>query len=81
MKTIWSNPSGILFLVSAAQDNHYDLFMLMILKAIELGMNTLEVVTEARYRNLMEELSLMQSDLFSVLETSYGRDSLGRHSY
>jgi hypothetical protein len=74
-------PPGYVFVVSAAQDSHYDLFMLtLIRKAIELGMNTLEVVTDARNRELMEELSSMQSDLFQILETSYGQDLLGKHS-
>ena len=53
-------PKGYVFLVMASQDSHYDLFMLtLIRRALEMGLSTLEVVTEARNRSLMTELSEM----------------------
>ena len=62
-------PTGYVFLVMASQDSHYDLFMLtLIRRALEMGLNTLEVVTEARNRALMTELSEMQGNGFKIME-------------
>lgn len=74
-------PPGYVFLVMASQDSHYDLFMLTIVKrAIEMGMKTLEVVTEARNRSLMTDLAKTQNEDFQILEISYGQDILGLHT-
>jgi len=74
-------PPGYVFLVIASQDSHYDLFMLtLIRKALELKLSTLEVVTEARNRALMNELAEMQNDDFQILEVGYGQETLGVHS-
>jgi hypothetical protein len=72
-------PNGYVFLVMASQDSHYDLFMLtLIRRALEMGLNTLEVVTEARNRSLMTELSQMQGNGFSIMEVGYGQETLGQ---
>ncbi|MGV9103911.1 MAG: hypothetical protein ACOC3C_07335 [Candidatus Thorarchaeota archaeon] len=55
--------------------------MLIIGKAIELGMNTLEVVTVARNRKLMEEFPRCRVTYSVFLITPYGQDPLGRHTY
>ncbi|MGY5873213.1 MAG: hypothetical protein RTV72_13265 [Candidatus Thorarchaeota archaeon] len=74
-------PPGYVFLVMASQDSHYDLFMLtLIRKALELKLSTLEVVTEARNRSLMTELSEMQNEDFQILEVGYGQEILGVHT-
>ncbi|MGQ4911363.1 MAG: hypothetical protein ACP6KW_04260 [Candidatus Thorarchaeota archaeon] len=75
------SPSGYVFLVMASQDSHYDLFMLTLIKrALDLGLKTLEVVTEARNRSLMEEMADLQDDGFSILEVAYGQETLGEHT-
>jgi hypothetical protein len=71
-------PKGYVFLIMASQDSHYDLFMLtLIRRAIEMGFTTLEVVTEARNRSLMTELSEMQGNGFKIMEVGYGQETLG----
>jgi hypothetical protein len=71
-------PKGYVFLVMASQDSHYDLFMLtLIRRALEMGLSTLEVVTEARNRSLMTELSQMQGNGFKIMEVGYGQETLG----
>ena len=71
-------PPGYVFLVIASQDSHYDLFMLtLIRKALERGMSTLEVVTEARNRTLMAELAEKQNEKFQILEVAYGQKTMG----
>ncbi len=72
-------PNGYVFLVMASQDSHYDLFMLtLIRRALEMGLNILEVVTEARNRSLMTELSEMQGNGFKIMEVGYGQETLGQ---
>ncbi|TFG09485.1 hypothetical protein EU538_04975, partial [Candidatus Thorarchaeota archaeon] len=74
-------PRGYVFIVTASQDSHYDLFMLtLIRRALELGIVTLEVVTEARNRDVMRELSVLQNEAFRILEVNYGQQTLGDHS-
>ncbi len=74
-------PKGYVFLVTATQDSHYDLFMLTLLRqAIKEERSTLEVVTEARNREVMESLSLLQNERFRILEVSYGQETFGKHS-
>ncbi len=74
-------PPGYVFLVIASQDSHYDLFMLtLIRKAIERGLSTLEVVTEARNRSLMAELSEKQNEKFQILEVAYGQQTMGAYT-
>jgi hypothetical protein len=74
-------PKGYVFLVMASQDSHYDLFMLtLIRRAIEMGLSTLEVVTEARNRSLMIELAQMQGNGFSIMEVGYGQNTLGEYT-
>ncbi|TFG29870.1 hypothetical protein EU527_15225 [Candidatus Thorarchaeota archaeon] len=74
-------PPGYVFLVLVSQDSHYDLFMLtLIRKAIELGLSTLEVVTEARNRSLMAELAEKQNEKFQILEIGYGQKTMGMHT-
>lgn len=74
-------PKGYVFLVMASQDSHYDLFMLTLLRrAIELGLSTLEVITEARNRSLMAELAQMQGNGFKIMEVSYGQSTLGEYT-
>ncbi len=71
-------PKGYVFLVMASQDSHYDLFMLtLIRRALEMGLSTLEVVTEARNRSLMTELAEMQGNGFKIMEVGYGQNTLG----
>jgi hypothetical protein len=46
-------PKGHVFIVMAAQDSHYDLFMRTLLKrGLDMGLRVLQVVTEARNRGL-----------------------------
>ncbi len=74
-------PKGYVFLVMASQDSHYDLFMLtLIRRALEMGLSTLEVVTEARNRSLMTELSQMQGNGFKIMEVGYGQNTLGEYT-
>jgi hypothetical protein len=74
-------PMGYVFIVLASQDSHYDLFMLtLIRRALELHLSTLEVVTEARNRSLMTELSELQNDSFQIMEVGYGQETLGMHT-
>ncbi len=74
-------PPGYVFVVTATQDSHYDLFMLtLIRKAMARGMRVLNVVTEARNRRLMTELAARQSEQFQILEVNYGQQLLGSHS-
>jgi len=74
-------PKGYVFLVIASQDSHYDLFMLtLIRRALELGLSTLEVVTEARNRSLMTELAQMQNNGFKIMEVGYGQNALGEYT-
>lgn len=74
-------PPGYVFLILASQDSHYDLFMLtLIRKALEMGLSTLEVITEARNRSLMAELALKQNENFQILEVSYGQKTMGIHT-
>jgi hypothetical protein len=74
-------PRGYVYLVMAAQESHYDLFMKTIIKkAIENGLKTLNVITEARNRLLLEDLAKKQGDQFQILEVNYGQDSLGNHT-
>ncbi len=74
-------PQGYVFLVMASQDSHFDLFMLtLVQKALELGMMTLEVITEARNRSLMTDMSSMQNEMFQILEVNYGQELLGKYS-
>jgi len=74
-------PKGYVFLVMASQDSHYDLFMLtLIRRALEIGLSTLEVVTEARNRSLMTELSQMQGNGFKIMEVGYGQETLGEYT-
>ena len=74
-------PPGYVFLVMASQDSHYDLFMLtLIRRALEMGLSTLEVVTEARNRSLMTELSEMQGNGFKIMEVGYGQNTLGEYT-
>ena len=74
-------PKGYVFLVMASQDSHYDLFMLtLIRRALEMGLSTLEVVTEARNRSLMTELSQMQGNGFKIMEVGFGQNTLGEYT-
>jgi hypothetical protein len=74
-------PKGYVFLVMASQDSHYDLFKLtLIRRALEMGLSTLEVVTEARNRSLMTELSQMQGNGFKIMEVGYGQNTLGEYT-
>ena len=74
-------PKGYVYLVMAAQESHYDLFMKTIIKkAIESGMRTLNVITEARNRLLLEDLAKKQDHNFQILEVNYGQNSLGNHT-
>ncbi len=74
-------PNGYVYLVMASQESHYDLFMsTLIHSALENGMKTLNVVTEARNRQLMEHMTRLQSDSFHILEVNYGQKTLGNHT-
>ncbi|MEM2141710.1 MAG: hypothetical protein QXS20_04855 [Candidatus Thorarchaeota archaeon] len=73
-------PDGYVFVILASQDSRYDLFMLTLLRtALSMGLSTLDVITEPRNRELMNELCSLQSDLFSVMEVTYGQGSLSRY--
>jgi hypothetical protein len=51
-------PEGYVFLIMASQDTHYDLFMSTLIKrAIEIGLSVLEVITEARNRELISDIA------------------------
>jgi len=74
-------PKGYVFLIMAAQDSHYDLFMLTLLKrAREMGMKVLQVITEARNRAIMRELAKHQGENYQILEVSYGQEAVGEHT-
>jgi archaellum biogenesis ATPase FlaH len=74
-------PKGYVFIVMAAQDSHYDLFMRTLLKrGLDMGLRVLQVVTEARNRQVMEEMAQLQGVSFQILEVSYGQKALGQHS-
>ncbi|MFW9921017.1 MAG: hypothetical protein ACFFED_15560 [Candidatus Thorarchaeota archaeon] len=74
-------PKGYVYLVMASQESHYDLFMTTVVRsAIENNMKTLNVVTEARNRQLMEDMTRLQSDEFHILEIGYGQEILGNHT-
>ncbi|MGY5875245.1 MAG: hypothetical protein RTU30_05825 [Candidatus Thorarchaeota archaeon] len=74
-------PRGYVFLVQAAQDSHYDLFMMTIIRrAIEIGLTVLEVVTEARNREIMADMAKLQAANYQILEVGYGQDTLGHHT-
>jgi hypothetical protein len=74
-------PRGYVFLVSASQESHYDLFMLtLIRRALHLEMPTLNVITEARNRSLMGTMAQKQGDIFRILEVNYGQETLGHHT-
>ena len=50
-------PEGYVFLIMASQDTHYDLFMSTIIKrAMEIGLTILEVITEARNREIKDKI-------------------------
>lgn len=73
-------PKGYVFIIMAAQDTHYDLFMRTLLKhGLNLGLRVLQVVTEARNREVMEDMSKLQGQYFQILEVSYGQKTLGQH--
>ncbi len=68
-------------MVTATQDSHYDLFMLTLLRqALHDGLRTLQVITEARNRDLMRDVARLQDDYFKILEVRYGQEVLGEHS-
>ncbi|MBN2230753.1 MAG: hypothetical protein JW779_14285 [Candidatus Thorarchaeota archaeon] len=74
-------PRGYVYLVMASQESHYDLFMTTIIRsALDNKMKTLNVVTEARNRQLMEDMTKIQSEDFQILEVSYGQKILGNHT-
>ena len=74
-------PHGYVFLVMASQDSHYDLFMLTIIKrALAIEQKTLQVVTEARNRQMMSDLAELQNEQFQILEINYGQETLGEHT-
>ncbi len=74
-------PAGYVFVVTASQDSRYDLFMLTILRlALKMGLATLEVITEARNRSIMEALAALQGDQFRILEMSFGQTPLGYYT-
>ncbi|RDE17756.1 MAG: hypothetical protein C4K49_01275 [Candidatus Thorarchaeota archaeon] len=74
-------PKGYVFLIMAAQDSHYDLFMLTLLKrARDMGLKVLQVVTEARNRAIMSELAKHQGENYQILEVSYGQEAIGKHT-
>ncbi|NWF96953.1 MAG: hypothetical protein HXY34_12495 [Candidatus Thorarchaeota archaeon] len=74
-------PPGYVFVVMVSQDSHFDLFMHTIVRrSIELGMKTLQVVTEARNRSIMRAMAQNQGERFQILEVSYGQELLGVHS-
>ncbi len=74
-------PKGYVYLVMASQESHYDLFMTTVIhRALKHEMKTLNVVTEARNRQLMEDMTKIQSDAFHILEVNYGQQILGNHT-
>jgi hypothetical protein len=73
-------PEGYVFLIMASQDTHYDLFMSTIIKrAMEIGLTILEVITEARNREIMSDMAKLQGGGFQILEISYGQETYGNH--
>lgn len=80
-RLLMTPPRGYVFLVTASQDSHYDLFMMTLLKqAVKENLTTLEVVTEARNRDVMKDLATHQNDRFRILEVSYGQETFGQHT-
>ena len=74
-------PQGYVYIIMASQESHYDLFMTTVIhRALEHRMKTLNVVTEARNRQLMEDMTNLQGDNFHILEVNYGQQILGDHS-
>ncbi len=74
-------PRGYVFLIIASQDSYYDLFMLTLLKeAITEELPTLEVVTEARNRQVMQDIASHQNERFRILEINYGQETFGQHT-
>lgn len=74
-------PPGYVFVVTASQDSRYDLFMLTLLKrTLEMGLTTLEVVTEARNRKIMTDLASLQGEQFRILEVAFGQTPLGYYT-
>ncbi|MFW9848386.1 MAG: hypothetical protein ACFFF4_04555 [Candidatus Thorarchaeota archaeon] len=74
-------PGGYVFLVMAAQESHYDLFMTTLAsKAITHEMKTLNVVTEARNRQMMQDMAKKQDDGYHILEVNYGQETIGNHT-
>jgi hypothetical protein len=56
------------FLVIASQDSNYNLLILILIRrAIELKLMTLEVVTDACNGKLMAELAEIQNDNFKII--------------
>ena len=54
-------PRGYVFLVTATQDSHYDLFMLTLIReALSQSLSTLQIITEARNRAVMKDLASLQ---------------------
>ncbi|MCK5150204.1 MAG: hypothetical protein KAQ65_00125 [Candidatus Thorarchaeota archaeon] len=74
-------PRGYVFLVMAAQESHYDLFMSTLArKSLNNKMRTLNVVTEARNRQLMQDMAKKQDDDYHILEVNYGQETIGKHT-
>ncbi|MDF1541236.1 MAG: hypothetical protein P1Q69_20225 [Candidatus Thorarchaeota archaeon] len=74
-------PQGYVFLVMASQESHYDLFMTTIArKAENHKLKTLNVVTEARNRRMMEDMAKIQNDEYHILEVNYGQETIGKHT-
>ncbi len=74
-------PRGYVFLVMAAQESHYDLFMTTLArKAVAHNMKTLNVVTEARNRQMMQDMAKKQDDVYHILEVNYGQETIGKHT-
>lgn len=74
-------PQGYVYLVMAAQESHYDLFMTTLARKAEIHkMKILNVVTEARNRRMMEDMAKRQSDEYHILEVNYGQATIGKHT-
>ncbi|MFW9908666.1 MAG: hypothetical protein ACFFEF_08825 [Candidatus Thorarchaeota archaeon] len=74
-------PKGYVYLVMASQESHYDLFMTTVIqKAAKHGLRTLNVITEARNRTLIDDMAKKQNDEFQILEVNYGQQTVGRHT-
>ena len=64
-------PEGYVFLIMASQESHYDLFMSTIIKrAMEIGLTILEVITEARNREIMSDMAKLQGGGFQIASAS-----------